>query len=174
MTLTKQVEILDDKIKANKAQYDLDRQATKISALSSGKLEKYEYLTGKKLGYEPDVVQKSKFEYSPLRQVFNKGLDVSDRKEGLLKKLKNVEDKNEQQLEAIRDHEQRQLEAIKDFSATNRSKEIKVSSEGSEEQKALINEVREIISKNRNKKFSMIRSNKILYDFNEFRDLKQL
>ena len=40
MTLTEQVNILDDKIKSNKAQYDLDRDAGKISALSSGELEK--------------------------------------------------------------------------------------------------------------------------------------
>ena len=46
MTLTEQVKILDDKIKANKDQYDLDRQAAKISALSYDKLEKYKYLTG--------------------------------------------------------------------------------------------------------------------------------
>ena len=66
MTLIEQVKILDDKIKANKAQYDLDREAAKISALSSGELEKYEYLTGEDLGYKPDVIQKAKFEYSPL------------------------------------------------------------------------------------------------------------
>ena len=56
MTLTEQVKILDDKIKVNKAQYDLDRQAPKISALSSVELEKYEYLTGEKLGYKLDYV----------------------------------------------------------------------------------------------------------------------
>ena len=72
MTITEQVKILDDKILANKAQYDLDRQTAKISALSSGNLEKYEYLTGEDLGYKPDVVQKAKFEYSPLGQVFIK------------------------------------------------------------------------------------------------------
>ena len=72
MTITEQVKILDDKILANKAQYDLDRQTAKISALSSGNLEKYEYLTGEDLGYKPDVVQKAKFEYSPLGQVFVK------------------------------------------------------------------------------------------------------
>ena len=66
MTITEQVKILDDKIRANKAQYDLDRQSAKISTLSSGELEKYEYLTGENLGYKPDVVQKVKFEYSPL------------------------------------------------------------------------------------------------------------
>ena len=42
MTLIEQIKILDDKIKANKAQYDLDREAAKISSLSSGELEKYE------------------------------------------------------------------------------------------------------------------------------------
>ena len=66
MTLTEHVKILDDKIKANKAQYELDREAAKISALLSGELEKYEYLTGEDLGYKPDVIQRAKFEYSPL------------------------------------------------------------------------------------------------------------
>ena len=85
MTLTEQVKILDDKIKANKTQYNLDREAAKISALSSGELEKYEYLTGEDLGYKPDVIQKAKFEYYLLGKVFNKGLDESDKKEGVLK-----------------------------------------------------------------------------------------
>ena len=49
MTLTKQVKILDDKIKGNKAQCEIDREAAKISALSSGELEKYEHLTGEDL-----------------------------------------------------------------------------------------------------------------------------
>ena len=80
MTLTEQVKILDDKIKLNKAQHDLDGQTAKISALSSGELEKYEYLTGENLGYKPDLAQKAKFEYSPLVQGFNKGLDTSDKK----------------------------------------------------------------------------------------------
>ena len=51
MTLTEQIKILDDKIKANKAQYDLDREVAKISALSSSELEKHEYLTGEYLGH---------------------------------------------------------------------------------------------------------------------------
>ena len=72
MTLIEQVKILDDKIKAKKAQYDLDKEAAKISALSSGELEKYEYLTGEDLGYKPDVIQKAKFEYSPLGKVLIK------------------------------------------------------------------------------------------------------
>ena len=98
-TLTEQVKIVNEKIKANKAQYDLDKEAAKISALSSGELEIHDYLTGEDLGYKLDVVQKAKFEYSPLGKVFNKGLDESDEREGLLKRLKNIEGKIEQQLE---------------------------------------------------------------------------
>ena len=94
MTLTEQVKILDDKIKGNKAQYDLDREQAKISALSSDELQKYEYLTDENLGYKLDVIQTGKFEYSPLSKVFNKELDESDKREGLLKRLKNIEIKN--------------------------------------------------------------------------------
>ena len=75
MTITEQIEILDGKIRSSQALYDLDRQNDKISALSSGKLDKYEYLAGEDLGYKPDVVQKAKFEYSPAGQVFNTGLN---------------------------------------------------------------------------------------------------
>ena len=72
MTINEQIKTLDIKIRSNQAQYNLDRQNAKTSALSSGELDKYEYLTGKDLGFKPDVVQKAKFEYSPLGQVFNK------------------------------------------------------------------------------------------------------
>ena len=92
---------IDDKIKANQAQYDLDSEAAKISALSSGELEKYEYLSGEDLRYKPGVVEKAKFEYSPLGRVFNKGLDESDKKEWLLKTLKYIEGKNEEQIKMI-------------------------------------------------------------------------
>ena len=66
MTIKEQIKILDNKIKQNKADYDLYRQNAKISALSSGKLDKYEYLTGEDLGYRADSVQKAKLEYSHL------------------------------------------------------------------------------------------------------------
>ena len=67
MTVTDQIKILDDKIKANQGQHELSSEAAKISALSSkGLWDKYEYLTGKDLGYKPSVFEKAKFEYSPL------------------------------------------------------------------------------------------------------------
>ena len=102
MTGKDQIKILDDKIKANERQYDLDRTNAEISAYSSGALPKYEYLTKKDLGYKPDALEKVKFEYSPLGKVFTDGLDKSDKNEGLLKRLKNIEDRNNNQLLAIK------------------------------------------------------------------------
>ena len=62
MTVTDQLKIIDNKTKANQAQYDLDRLAAKISAYSSGDLGKYEYLTGKYLWYKPSVIEQAKFD----------------------------------------------------------------------------------------------------------------
>ena len=56
MTITDQIEILDIKIMQNEAEYDLDRKAAKISALSSNNLDKYEYLTGENLGLKPSSI----------------------------------------------------------------------------------------------------------------------
>ena len=94
MTRKDQIKILDDKTKANNAQYDLDRMNTQISAYSSGDLPKYEYLTKKDLGYKPDAVEKVKIEYSPIGKVFTDGLAKEDnsKKVGLFKRLKNIED----------------------------------------------------------------------------------
>ena len=94
MTRKDQIKILDDKIKANNAQYDLDRMNAEISAYSSGDLPKYEYLTKKDLGYKPDAVEKVKFEYSPIGKAFSDGLAKEDKskKVGLFKRLKNIED----------------------------------------------------------------------------------
>ena len=76
----------------NEAQYDLDRKAAKISALSPNNLEKCEYLTGKDLGLKPSTIEQTKFEHSPLGKTFNKGLNKDhQKKKRLLKKLKNNE-----------------------------------------------------------------------------------
>ena len=57
-------------------------------------MDKYEYLTGEDLGLKPSTVEQAKFEYSSFGKIFNKGLDKEkDKKEGLLERLKNIEDK---------------------------------------------------------------------------------
>ena len=75
----------------NEIQYDLDRKAAKMFALSSNNLDKYKYLTGEDLGLKPSNVEQAKFEYSTLGKIFNKELKEEDKKEGLLKRLKNIE-----------------------------------------------------------------------------------
>ena len=99
----------------NEAQYDLDRKAAIVSALSSNNLDRYEYLTSEDLGLKPSTVEQAKFEYSPLGKIFNKGLDKDDKKEGLFKRLENIKDKNEEQLQAIEDQSKKQLDAIKNI-----------------------------------------------------------
>ena len=99
MTVINQIKILDRKIKQNESQYDLDRGAAKTSALSSKNLGKYELLTGEDLGLKPSTVEQAKVEYSPLGKIFSKGLSEDDKKEGLLKRPKNTENKNEKPLE---------------------------------------------------------------------------
>ena len=80
MTRKEQNKILDDKIKANNAQYNLDRMNAEISPYSSGDLPKYEYLTKKDLGYKPDAIGKVKFEYTTLGKVFTDGFNKADKK----------------------------------------------------------------------------------------------
>ena len=124
MTVTDQIRILNRKVIQNEAQYDLDRKAAKISALSSNNLDKYEYLTGEDLGLKPSTVEQAKFEYSPLGKIFNKGLSEDHKKEGLFKRLKDIESKikseNKKESEPIKNEEQ--LAVLKDESTVANKK----------------------------------------------------
>ena len=95
MTKFDQIKILDNKIKANKAKYMLNRKNAEISAKSSGELDKYEYLTGEDLDYKPDALTPAKFEYSPLGKTLTFGSTKEDKKEGLLKRLANINKAND-------------------------------------------------------------------------------
>ena len=156
MLVTDQIKILNRKIKQNEAQYDLDREAAKISALSFNNLDKYENLTGEDLGLKPSTVEKAKFEYSPLGKIFNKGLSEDDKKEGLLKKRKNIEDKNEELLKNIKE--------VTDF--VKEPLRLKA--------KALIEEIR-VIQKDLDYRKLIIRGgNNIMYDFSNYKTFKEL
>ena len=162
MTVIDQIKILNRKIKQNEAQYDLDREAAKISALSSNNLDKYEYLTGEDLGLKPSIIEKAKFEYSPLGKIFNKGLSEDDKKEGLLKKLQNIEDKNEELLKIK--NKTKNIKEVTDF----------VKEPLSLEEKALIAETG-VIQKDVDYKKLIIRGgNNIMYDFSDYKTFKEL
>ena len=59
---------IEDQIKDEKLQYDINREAARISALSSGKIDKYQYLTGEEIlpSNQHQIIQQAKFNYSPL------------------------------------------------------------------------------------------------------------
>ena len=63
---------IDDKIRDEKLQCDINREAAKISTLSSGKIDKYEYLTGEEIvpSNQRQIIEQAKFRYSPLRKAF--------------------------------------------------------------------------------------------------------
>ena len=84
-------------------------------------MDKHEYLTGEDLDFKSSTIEQSKFEYSPLGKIFSKGLSKDDKKEGLFKRLTNIEDKNEKQL----DTNSKSLKSISYFSQlSTKAKEL--------------------------------------------------
>ena len=83
----------DDKIIDEKLQYDINREAAKISALSSGKSDIYEYLTTEEilLSDQSIIIEQAKFKYSPLNKAF-------------VKQIKTIADQEEKQIKAVKDH----------------------------------------------------------------------
>ena len=65
---------INDQIRYEKLQYDINRQTSKISALSSGNIQKYEYLTDEDIvpSNQQQTIEQAKFTYSPLRKAFQK------------------------------------------------------------------------------------------------------
>ena len=95
MTRKEQNKILDAKIESNVNQYKIDRLNAEISAFSSGGLNKYEFLKRIDLNYKPNALDKARFEFSPLGQIFNTGLDKNAQgyqEEGITKLLKDIRD----------------------------------------------------------------------------------
>ena len=70
----------DDKIRDEKLKYDINREAAKISALSSGKIDEYEYLTGEEilLSDQIRIIKQTKFTYSPRSKAFEKQINTID------------------------------------------------------------------------------------------------
>ena len=84
---------IENQIKDEKLQYDINREAAKISALSSGKTDKYEYLTGEEIlpSNQQQIIEQAKFTYSPLGKAFEK-------------QTKTIKDQGEKQIKAIQDN----------------------------------------------------------------------
>ena len=88
---------IDDKIRDEKLQYDINRVAAKISALSSGKIDRYEYLTGEEIlpCNQRQIIEQAKFVCPPLGKVFEKQTKtIEDEGEKQVKTLENNVEKN--------------------------------------------------------------------------------
>ena len=144
---------IEDQIKDEKLQYDINRETAKISALSSGKLDKYEYLTGEEIlpSNQQQIIQQAKFNYSPLGKA-------------LEKQIKTIKDQGEKQvvaLESLKDSDKK-LTSIKDFIPTeNLNPEI-------------INEIKRIeeIEKNIDRNKMVYKGTNETYDFRNFKTIR--
>ena len=83
---------ISDQIRDEKLQYDINREAAKISALSSGKIYKYEYLTGEDIlpSNQQQIIEQTKFTYSLLEKAFEK-------------QIKTIQDQGQKQVDALKD-----------------------------------------------------------------------
>ena len=81
---------INDQIRDDKLQYDINREAAKISALSSCKIQKYEYLTDEDVlpSNQQQIIEQTKFTYSPLEKAFEK-------------QIKRIEDQGQTQIKVI-------------------------------------------------------------------------
>ena len=88
---------IDDQIKGEKLQYDINRKSANITALSSGKIDKYEYLTGEEIlpSIQKQITEQPKFTYSPLGKSFKK-------------QTKAIESQGQKQIKAIKDSKKQQ------------------------------------------------------------------
>ena len=110
---------INDQIKDEKLRYDINREAAKISALSSGKLHKYHYLTGEDIlpSNQQQIIEQTKFTYSPLGKAFEK------------------------QTKTIEDHGKKQVEALENLKPIEGSKAIKYDDESLEQKQQTYNKL---------------------------------
>ena len=105
---------IDDQIEDEKLQYDINREAAKISALSSGKINKYEYLSSEEIlpSNKKQIMEQVKFTYSPLSKAFEK-------------QGKTIEDQGKKQIDALNTLKPNKLEVIKDNKSDDNEKSLK-------------------------------------------------
>ena len=101
----------NDQIRDEKLQYDINREAAKISALSSGKIHKYEYLTGEDIlpSNQQQIIEQARFTYSPLGKAFEK-------------QIKTIEDKGQKQIDALESLKPKEQTKLIEDKSNNQSK----------------------------------------------------
>ena len=106
---------IDDQIRDKKLQYDINREAAKISALSSNKIDQYEFLTGEEIlsSNQKQLINQAKFTYSPLGKAFEKQIKtIKDQDKKRVEALENLKPK--EQTKAIEDKSDNKLSIQKE------------------------------------------------------------
>ena len=102
---------INDQIRDEKPQFDINREAAKISALQSGKIHKYEYLTGEDIipSNQQQIIEQAKFTYCPLGKAFYKQVKtIEDQGQNLVEALENLKD-HKKRLVNVNDYEDKLL-----------------------------------------------------------------
>ena len=102
---------INDQIRDEKLQYDINREAAKISALSSGEIHRYEYLTGEDIlpSNQQQIIEQARFTYFPLGKVFQK-------------QIKTIEDQGQKQVDALKDLKPKEQTKPTEDNSNNQSK----------------------------------------------------
>ena len=152
---------IDDQIRNENLHYDLNREAAKISALSSGKTDRYEYLTGEDVlpSNQQQIIEQAKFTYSPLGKAFEK-------------QIKTIEDQGKKQVDAL--EKLKPKEEIKPIegSSDNESKARIIFNELINRRKELMNKLYDSVDCN-NLKFEYMTKAKDVC-FYKYKDSKEL
>ena len=147
---------INDQIKDKKLQYDINREAAKISALSSGKIHKYQYLTGEDIlpSSNQQIIEQARLTYSPLGKAFDK-------------QIKTIEDQGKKQVDALNTLN---LIIMKTLQIKNENI-IPKSAFASDEAKEEINRILKV-EKNVDREKLVYDSGKYTYDFRMFNTIR--
>ena len=152
---------INDQIKDEKLQYNNNREAAKISALSPGKLHKYEYLTGEDIlpSNQQQIIQQTKFTYSPLGKAFDK-------------QIKTIEDQGKKQVDALEKLKPKEETKPIENKSNNQSKAATIFNELISKRKELINKLYDSVDYN-NLKFEYVGPTEDV-NFYEYMNSKEL
>ena len=150
---------INDKIRDEKLQYEINREAAKISSLSSGKIHKYEYLTGEDIlpSNQQQIIEQAKFTYSPLGKAFEK-------------QTKAIEDQGKKQTDALERLKPNKETKLIESKPNNQSKAAIIFNELISKGKGLMKELCDRVDYD-NLKFDFVGPTKDV-SFYEYRDSK--
>ena len=165
---------INDQIRDEKLQYDINREAAKISALSSGKIHKYEYLTGEDIlpSNQQQIIEQARFTFSPLGKAFDK-------------QIKTIEDESRKQVNALENLKPKEERKPIEDKSNNKSKSKTIFNELINKRKELMIELYDSVDykklnfeyvdpknndvsfygyKDSKERFSVIKNNQINFD----------